>query len=234
LSVEDKVREASSLLREAYSESECKWCSRNLEQLADIADKLAVVIPYTAKTAEEVRTRSDEEIKALGGKIGVLERVVERARASSADNATSPEQALYIAQGDFLSRGLSMDKATMVSIFAGSLTLGAGAGFVLDQLDANFSLGATWYMRIGPIINIVGGAALLYMGYKGKLFKSEKMRMFAVAGGSAMLSNGILKLVERGLSSTGMAPGAMMGRAFVNARAPGQLPMRVVDTTKSY
>jgi len=111
------------------------------------------------------------------------------------------------------------------------LTLGAGAGFVLNQLDANFSLGAAWYMRIGPIINIVAGAALLYMGYKGKLFKSQKMQYFAVAGGAAMLSNGILKLVERGLSSTGMAPG---GRAFVNARAPGQLPMRVVDTTKSY
>jgi len=124
-----------------------------------------------------------------------------------------------------------MDKATIGSILAGSLTLGAGAGFVLDQLDANFSLGAAWYMRIGPYINILGGALLLFMGYKGMVFKSEKMRMFAVAGGSAMLSNGILKLVERGLSSTGMAPGARM---FVNARAPGQLPMRVVDTTKSY
>lgn len=233
MSVEDKVQEAASLLREAYEESECKWCSRNLQQLAEVADKLTVVIPYTAKTAEEVRNHSAEEIAAIGGKVAVLERVVARARGEVSGNANASEQSLYTSHDDFASRGYPMDKATIGSILAGSLTLGAGAGFVLDQLDANFSLGAAWYMRIGPIINVVGGALLLFMAMKGMMFKSPKMQMFAVAGGSAMLSNGILKLVERGLSSTGMAPGAM-GRAFVNARAPGQLPMRIVDTTKSY
>ena len=227
MSIEDKVREASNLLHEAYEESDCKWCARNLDKLSHITGDLAKVIPYTSRTAEEVRDRTEAEIEAVGGKVGVLRRVV----AETVGNATPVASDLYSSQVDFGARGLSMDKATIGSILAGSLTLGAGAGFVLDQLDANFSLGAAWYMRIGPYINILGGALLLFMGYKGMVFKSEKMRMFAVAGGSAMLSNGILKLVERGLSSTGMAPGARM---FVNARAPGQLPMRVVDTTKSY
>jgi hypothetical protein len=227
VSVEDKVLEASALLREAYEESECKWCARNLKDLSRITGDLATVVPYTSRTAEEVRQRSEPEIAALGGKVGILRRVV----AESSGNATDGASDLYSSQVDFGPRGLSMDKGTIFTILAGSLTLGAGGGFVLDQLDANFSLGAAWYMRIGPYINILGGALLLYMGMKGMVFKSERMKMFAVAGGSAMLSNGILKLVERGLSSTGMAPG---GRAFVNARAPGQLPMRIVDTTKSY
>jgi hypothetical protein len=230
MSVEDKVHQASSLLREAFNESDCKWCARNLEQLADITEDLSVVVPFTSRTAEEVRKRSEPEIAALGGKVGVLKRVVSGSLPQTVGNSTPVGQFLYTPHEDSFARGLSMDKSTITSIVGGSLVLGAGMGFVMNRLDENLSLGAAWYMKAGPIINIAGGLVLLYMGYKGKLFKSPKMQMFAVAGGAAMLSNGILTLVERGMK----ANWAPAGRAYVNARAPGQLPFRVIEETKSY
>jgi hypothetical protein len=232
MSGEDKARQASKLLQEAFDESDCKWCARNLEQLAKLAGDLATVMPYTSRTAEEVRKRSEPEIAALGGKIGVLKRVVSGSMPQTVGNSTPVEQFLYSSDEDSYPRGLSMDKGTITSIVAGSLTLGAGMGFVMNRLDAMFQLGTSWYMKVGPIINIVGGLVLLYMGYKGKLFKTEKMKYFAIAGGASMLSNGILKLVENGMAAN--FAGASPGRAFVNARAPGQLPYRMVEETKSY
>jgi len=113
------------------------------------------------------------------------------------------------------------------------VVLGAGLSFVMNQLENYLSLGAAWYMKVGPILNILVGGILMYLGFKAKLFKSEKMQYFAVAGGAAMVANGINKLVERGMASTGMIP-APSGRAFVNGRAPGQLPYRMVEETKVY
>ena len=235
MSGEDKAREASRLLREAYNESDCKWCARNLETLSRLAGDLAEVMPYTSRTAEEVRRHSEPEIEALGGKIGILKRVVRENAPSSVGNSTTVEQFLNTSQEDSYPRGIFMDKSTVMSIVGGSVVLGAGlGGLVMNQLDNYLTLGPQWYMKVGPWINIIGGAVLVYLGYKGKFMKSEKMKMFAVAGGAAMMSAGILKLVERALASGGIIP-APSGRPYVSARSPGTgLPYRLVEETKSY
>jgi hypothetical protein len=233
VSGEDKVRQASALLREAFDESECPWCARNLERLSVLAADMAEVMPYTSRTAEEVRKRTEPEIEALGGKIGILKRVVQDNVPSTVGNSTGVEQLLYRLDDNSHSRGLSMDKARVMQIASGTLALGAGLGFIMNQLDNYLSLGPAWYLKLGPIINILGGIALMVLGQKGKIFKSERMQYFAVAGGAAMMSNGILKLVERAMASGGMIP-APSGRPFVNARAPGQLPYRMVEETKTF
>jgi hypothetical protein len=233
VSIEDKVNKASELLSEAFEESECKWCARNLDKLSKITKQMAEIAPFTAETAKQVSKKTESEIKEVGGKVGVLHRVVVEAQRESNGNVTDVSKDLNKSQQHYdYSRGLFMDKNKATLIIGGSLALGTGVGFVLNRVDEKVSSGKPWYMKVAPAVNVVGGLALALLGASGKITKKDSTQLMLVAGGSAMMSNGALQYLE-GVYTQMVAPQARPGR-YMNARAPGQLPVRLVEEVKSF
>lgn len=194
---------------------------------------MAEIAPFTAETAKQVSKKTEEEIKQVGGKVGVLHKVVVEAQRGSNGNVTDVSKDLYKSQHHYdYSRGLFMDKNKATLIIGGSLALGTGVGFVLNRVDEQVSAGKPWYMKVAPAVNVVGGLALALLGASGKITKKDSTQLMLVAGGSAMMSNGALQYLE-GLYAQ-MKPTAAMPGRFMNARAPGQLPVRLVEEVKSY
>jgi hypothetical protein len=146
MAIEDKVRKASRLLEEAYEESECKWCARNLQKLAKITDQMADIAPFTAETAKKVSTKTEDEIKQVGGKVGVLHDVVVAAQRESG-NITDVSKEFNTEDEHKSPRGLSMDKRRATLIIGGSVAIGTGVGFVLNRVDEMVSVGKPWYYR---------------------------------------------------------------------------------------
>lgn len=242
--IEEKVRQASDLLREAYEESECKWCARNLEKMADITSKMADIAPYTAETAQQVSSMTDADIAKVGGKVAVLHQVVQDANGIRLGRlSTDVKETFYTSPENTSDRGYSMDKSRAIVMIGGGVGIGVVAGFALRRLDEKMSVGKPWYLHIGPAVNVLGGMALSLMGMgMFKLVKGEKMQMALVAGGIAMMTTGALSYLEalynNGVYVNSRAPAstmayAPMGRA-VAARAPGQLPVRYGDEVKAF
>jgi hypothetical protein len=117
-----------------------------------------------------------------------------------------------------------------MQILGGSLIFGTGLGYVLDKVDVMYPQ-ANWYMRIGPAAKVLGGAAIALLGIKGKIFKGDKLSTMAVAGGSTLMAMGALQYLEMFVPAGRAA--AYPGR-YVGARAPGQLPIRVVEQTRAF
>jgi hypothetical protein len=232
MAVEDKVRRASELLEEAYEESECKWCARNLQKLAKITDQMADIAPYTAETAKKVSSKTTEEIQMVGGKVRVLHDVVVAAQRENG-NITDVSKQFNTAHEHNSGRGLSMDKHRATLIIGGSVAIGTGVGFALNRVDEMVSVGKPWYAKVGPAANVLGGLALAILGMTGKITKKEATQTMLVAGGAAMMSNGALQYLE-GMYTQFKPTARPAGRGFVNARAPGQMPVRLVDDVKSF
>jgi hypothetical protein len=233
---EGLVREASNKLREAVDSTKCSWCKQQLRELAKVTDAMAEVSPYTDETAKEVRSKTEAELKAVGGKIGVLQNVIRRTKGHSISdgNLTPVRQPSYTQQVNDNDRGSHMDKNRAIQIVGGSLAFGTGLGFVLNRVDEMVSAGQPWYMHVGPAVGVLGGAAIAVLGMTGKIFKGDTLRTMAVAGGSAMMSNAALWYLEN-LYKPGTVnyPMTRYGRATAS-RSPGTLPIRVVEETRAY
>jgi hypothetical protein len=232
MAIEDKVRKASRLLEEAYEESECKWCARNLQKLAKITDQMADIAPFTAETAKKVSTKTEDEIKQVGGKVGVLHDVVVAAQRESG-NITDVSKEFNSDDEHKSPRGLSMDKRRATLIIGGSVAIGTGVGFVLNRVDEMVSVGKPWYMKVAPAANVLGGLALAILGMTGKITKKEATQTMLVAGGAAMMSNGALQYLE-GMYAQYKPTARPAVRGHVNARMPGQMPVRLVEDVKSF
>lgn len=234
MSVEDKLRDASTLLHEAEGDTMCASCKRKLHRWSEMLEQFAEVSPYMDETSERISGMDDKELAKEGGKVAVLYDTVLQAQEKAGGNLTDVREHLNSHETNVSDRGSTMDKSKAMQILGGSLVFGTGLGYVLDVVDAKFPQ-ANWYMRVGPAAKVLGGAAIALLGIKGKVFKGEKLSMMAVAGGSALMSQGALNYIEM------LAPPASIlgtvahvpGR-FVNARAPGQLPIRVVEQTRAF
>jgi len=230
MSVEASVLQASRLLRDAYEQSECKWCARNLQRLSEITQDLSDVLPYTTETAKRVRGSTEAEIEEIGGKVSVLRNIVLDAR--SAKTTPVSTELLNISFEHKRNRGIPMDKKTVAYTVGSQLALGTGLGFVLNRVDEYYT---TRYagQTVGTLVNIGGGILLVILGAMGWGIKSDAARMVQVIGGGAMLQNGSLALLENvyaGMATSGRP--AAKSYLPVNARAirarPGQMnPMRV-------
>jgi hypothetical protein len=87
-------------------------------------------------------------------------------------------------------------------------------------------------MSVAPWGNIIGGLVLTYLS-SSKYIKGPGMSMAVLGGGLGMISQGTTAMIE-GVYRMTVPAGAAPGRRYVNARVPGQLPVRVVQTTKSF
>lgn len=227
MSVEDNVREASRLLKDAYEQSECKWCARHLLRLSEITQDLSVVLPYTDETARRIKNSTWEEIEAEGGKIGVLKKVVldgERLKATpvSSKNINIPPE--YKEK-----RGIPMDKRTAIYTVGSQLAFGTGLGFVLNRMDEKYprTFGG---QSLGTLVNVVGGLGLVVMGAMGIGLKNSTYQMMEVIGGGAMLQNGALSMLEKMYAGRAVsAKPAAKAYLPVNSRGPGQIAPKVVD-----
>lgn len=238
MTVEGKLIEAAKALGEAEAETGCSWCSGNIRAVKEIVQDLAEVVPFTEETAERVRASTSAEIERLGGKVGVLKKVVDDSRT---DNPRNGER-INIKPDYNWPRGIPMagvDKKEAMKIAGTEILFGAGVGFVLYRLDeywvgsrAAAGQATAFYEKLGPWINLGLGLGGVVMGAMGYGLKKPETQMMAVIGGGAMMSNGILALGE-GLYQTAMAgtaakPGA---KAYLpmQARAPSQIAPKLID-----
>jgi hypothetical protein len=230
MSVEADVLEASQLLRNAYEQSECKWCARNLLKLSEIAQDLSTVLPYTSETAKRIGSSTEDEIREVGGKVAVLRSVVLEANHAKATPVSA--ESINIPLEYKQNRGIPMDKKTVAYTVGSQLAFGTGLGFVMNRVDGIYT---TKYagQSIGTLVNLGGGLLLVVMGAMGWGIKSSTAQMVEVIGGGAMLQNGALALLENvyaGMATAGRP--AAKSYLPVNARSskarPGQMnPIRV-------
>lgn len=233
VSVEALIRDAASKTHEAYEQSECKLCARQLDTVSGILNQMADLYPLTSKTAREAQRLGVTKLREIGGKTALLTKLAAQATQNPDGNGTSDQKGFYTLQQDGISRGLFMEKHRATLYIGGAVGVGAGVGFVLNRLDRMLTPNAVWYMRLAPAADVLGGLALAVLGMMGKPFKGEKARTVMVAGGSAMMAIGALQYLEGLYSQMGGTSSRAPAR-YVNARAPGQLPMRIVETTRSY
>ncbi len=229
------VRKASQLLKKAYEQSPCKWCARNLDKLSKITSDMADIAPYTEETSKRVSVKTQAELQEIGGKVGVLRKVVMDSRDG---NITDVSEDLNNQDINVFDRGLFMDKKSAGVAAIGAVALGGGLGFVLNRVDDMVSAGQPVYMHVGPLASVGLGAVMTMLGTT-KYIKGDKAKMFIVGGGLGLLSNGVLTYAE-GLYKSGISAGytpnmQAPGRRYVNARIPGQLPQpRQAQVTRSY
>jgi len=230
--VEAKVRKASALLHEAFEESPCKWCARNLDKLSKITSDMADIAPYTEETSKRVSAKTQAELQEIGGKVGVLRRVVADAHD---DNITDVNESLYNYDGNDDGRGVFMDRKGATMAVIGAVGIGGVAGVLLNRVNEMVTPGQPFYMSVAPWGNIIGGIALTYLA-GSKWVKGDKSKLVLTGGGLGMVGAGANYLFEgmyrMAIGTAGAAPAAR----YVNARMPGQLPgyVRVVQQTKSF
>lgn len=235
LEMQNHLRAAVEQLDAAADNTSCGWCIKSIKQTAGVLGDISALSSYTDLTARKVRSMTEKQLRALGGKVGALRTVVRE------ESETSPitSEIFNRDNGDAYGRGISMDKKSATNIVLSEVALGAGMGFLANRLEAQygnmFGLGTSWYTRMSPLINLGAGLAFVMLGISGKsLFKGEKMRMLGVAGGGAMIANAALQYLEGFYANMG-APQAMVprGRAYApaaTARPVGVIPPRMVNT----
>jgi len=228
MSVEDNVREASRLLRDAYEQSECKWCARHLLRLSEITQDLSVVLPYTAETAQRISGSTAEDIEREGGKIAVLKNVViegERRKTTPIESKN-----INIEHEYKQNRGIPMDKKTAMYTVGSQLAFGTGLGFALNRVNEKYTQ-TYGGQTVGTLVNVIGGLGLVVMGAMGIGLKNSTYQMMEVVGGGAMLQNGALAMLEKMYAGAHVASAKPAAKAYlpVNARGPGQIAPRIVD-----
>jgi len=191
------LKRAELELNKAREATRCGWCRKNIEKAKTAVNGIASLSDATDKTADVIATKTEAELEELGGKVGVLKQIVKDSRRSSKNS-----ERLIMQDDDANYRGISVvAKKDAVMAIGGALVLGTGGGYALNRIDEQFQpLGTQWYAKLGPMVGVVGGAALMLAAMSGKV-KKEGMKTFMLTGGAALLANGALKYVE-GMTAT--------------------------------
>lgn len=233
MSIQSELSEANRHIAAAIEDTSCGWCAGNLKALHSVIGDMIVVTPFTDEAAKRVRAQGEEQIRRIGGKVGVLKSIVQETQTS-----VGPEQVINNPISHHSLRGIPMDKKTVMYTVGSQLALGALGGFVMNRVDewwvadrTKQGLATAWYEKLGPWVNVGVGVVLVGLGAMGKVFKTPNTQLVAVVGGGAMLQNGVLNLLEGVYASMQVPAGRPAAKAYypVSARMPGMIPPRSIE-----
>ena len=220
------LKRAELELGKAGEQTRCGWCKKHITEAETAVKGIAEVSDATDATADVVRSKTESELRELGGKVGVLRSIVREGKGKRSNN----NESIISQDDDATARGISLvAKKDATYIVGGSLLLGTGVGFGLNRLDQYYQpLGTQWYAQLGPLINVVGGAVLMGLAVHGKAIKKPQSQLFCLAGGATMLANGALSYLEGAYTQMSTAP-TSTGAYRMNLPRPsaGRPPMPV-------